>query len=367
MLTESRIFAILASMKQNFFPLTLSELRALTEQFPTPFYLYDEALLRAVARRFQTAFGNPYGFREFFAVKAAPTPGLLKILAEEGFGADCSSLPELLLAQSVGLTGEYIMFHDSDDLLHPDTMAHFVDLICQYSADMVVGDFLRIEEDEKITDFEVHTDYLIKHSTDSADFDSWWNLRMEPWGKLYRKSAIRGIKFPPLYGPEDSFFTLSVLAKIKSLVHTSERLYYWRTRKNSLFRSTNKYIPYISVLSRLTEHIETIGISSHLPHACLVKIKYKWIISVPFVYLLYEMALRSGISMVQKKEFLRLAKSEFSKSGLLRQICLTPHAFAYLFAVLPVSVRMLQCLVFIRNHVYGPLLGCVRKLRGQKT
>jgi len=35
---------------------------------------------------------------------------LMKILREEGFGMDCSSLPELLLAERVGVTGEEIMF-----------------------------------------------------------------------------------------------------------------------------------------------------------------------------------------------------------------------------------------------------------------
>ena len=38
---------------------------------------------------------------------------LNKIL-EEGMGADCSSLPELMLAQSVGLKGEEIMFSSNN-------------------------------------------------------------------------------------------------------------------------------------------------------------------------------------------------------------------------------------------------------------
>jgi diaminopimelate decarboxylase len=54
------------------------------------------------------------GFKEYFAVKALPNPFILKILKEEGFGADCSSLPELLLAESVGITGEDIMFTSND-------------------------------------------------------------------------------------------------------------------------------------------------------------------------------------------------------------------------------------------------------------
>jgi diaminopimelate decarboxylase len=54
------------------------------------------------------------GFREYFAVKATPNPYILKLLKEEGFGTDCSSLPELILSEKIGLPGEYIMFTSND-------------------------------------------------------------------------------------------------------------------------------------------------------------------------------------------------------------------------------------------------------------
>lgn len=66
------------------------------------------------ARRLRAAFAWNPGYREYFAVKATPTPGILKILREEGCGCDCSSLSELLLAQRCGITGEQIMFSSND-------------------------------------------------------------------------------------------------------------------------------------------------------------------------------------------------------------------------------------------------------------
>ena len=65
-------------------------------------------------RRLNAAFGWCDGFKEYFAVKATPNPYILKIAKEEGFGADCSSLPELVLAARVGITGENIMFTSND-------------------------------------------------------------------------------------------------------------------------------------------------------------------------------------------------------------------------------------------------------------
>ncbi len=95
-------------------PCSEAQLRAIVAQHPTPFHLYDEKAIRANARRLKAAFAWNAGFRNYFAVKAAPNPYLMRVLQEEGFGADCSSLPELLLSEKVGLTGEAIMFTSND-------------------------------------------------------------------------------------------------------------------------------------------------------------------------------------------------------------------------------------------------------------
>jgi diaminopimelate decarboxylase len=91
-------------------PFTLDQARTLTAQQPTPLYVYDEAGIRAAARALNAAFAWAPRFREHFAVKATPNPHILALLAEEGCGADCSSLAELVLAERVGLAGEQIMF-----------------------------------------------------------------------------------------------------------------------------------------------------------------------------------------------------------------------------------------------------------------
>ena len=90
--------------------LTLEKAKEIREQIPTPFYVYDEAGIRANARALKAAFlWNP-GFKEFFAVKATPNPFLLKILHEEGCGCDCATYTELLLSEAVGITGHDVVF-----------------------------------------------------------------------------------------------------------------------------------------------------------------------------------------------------------------------------------------------------------------
>jgi diaminopimelate decarboxylase len=89
---------------------TLEQLKKITEQYPTPFHLYDEKGIRENARRLKRAFSWNKGFKEFFAVKATPNPTILKILHEEGCGTDCSSYTELLLSEKCGIVGDEIMF-----------------------------------------------------------------------------------------------------------------------------------------------------------------------------------------------------------------------------------------------------------------
>ena len=100
-------------MSSNF-PLTKAQLDNLIEDFPTPFYLYDEKAIRENMKRFTKAFSIFPEFREHFAVKACPNPYILKILAEEGCGADCSSLPELMLSHLAGIQGQKVIFTSNE-------------------------------------------------------------------------------------------------------------------------------------------------------------------------------------------------------------------------------------------------------------
>lgn len=101
-------------MSEKTLPFTHAQLQHILETYPTPFHLYDEAGIRRSARALKNAFAWADGFKNYFAVKALPNPHILRILQEEGFGADCSSLPELLLAQRIGLGGAEIMFTSNE-------------------------------------------------------------------------------------------------------------------------------------------------------------------------------------------------------------------------------------------------------------
>ncbi len=101
-------------MTEKKLPFTKQTLEKIIENHPTPFHIYDEKGMRSYAKRFVKAFAWNEGFKEYYAIKAAPNPYLMKILREEGFGIDCSSIAELELAQRVGMSGDEIMFTSND-------------------------------------------------------------------------------------------------------------------------------------------------------------------------------------------------------------------------------------------------------------
>lgn len=117
-------------------------LRAIVREIPTPFHLYDEAMMRDRARLLQKAFSWNEGYREYFAVKANPNPHLIQILQEEGVKVDCASLTELMLAKACGYSGDEIMFSSNETPAGEYEYARSMDAIVNLD-DVTHIDFLK--------------------------------------------------------------------------------------------------------------------------------------------------------------------------------------------------------------------------------
>lgn len=97
-------------MSPSFHRRAAPTLRGAAEHFGTPFHLYDERGIRETGGALKAAFAGVSSFREYFAVKALPNPAILAVMADLGFGFDCSSIPEILLARRAGAQGDDVMF-----------------------------------------------------------------------------------------------------------------------------------------------------------------------------------------------------------------------------------------------------------------
>ncbi len=79
--------------------------------FGTPLVVYDEETLRAQARAYLDAAP---GALVVFGTKAFPSVAVLGLLAEEGLGADVSTLGELAFAERAGIGGDRLVVHGNN-------------------------------------------------------------------------------------------------------------------------------------------------------------------------------------------------------------------------------------------------------------
>lgn len=160
-------------MTKKILPFDKKFIEKVIKKYPTPFHIYDEEGIRKTAKKFYKAFRwvKGKGYCNYFAVKVLPNPHILKLVKSKGMGVDCSSLPELILAEKAGFKGEEIMFTSNDTpagefkkakelgaIINLDDISHIPflekaagipDLICfrynpgpsrKYSGNAIIGD-----------------------------------------------------------------------------------------------------------------------------------------------------------------------------------------------------------------------------------
>ncbi|MEX0621962.1 MAG: diaminopimelate decarboxylase [Candidatus Woykebacteria bacterium] len=82
----------------------------IVKHYGTPFHVYDEVGITENAQDLYSQFSEGSGFRNYFAVKALPNPRIISLLLSLEMGFDCSSIPELVIARSVGAKPDQIIF-----------------------------------------------------------------------------------------------------------------------------------------------------------------------------------------------------------------------------------------------------------------
>lgn len=83
----------------------------LAREFGTPLVVYCAQTIRARARAYRTAAP---GALVVYGTKAFPNVAVMRLLAEEGIGADVSTLGELRFAQAAGVAPERLVVHGNN-------------------------------------------------------------------------------------------------------------------------------------------------------------------------------------------------------------------------------------------------------------
>ena len=133
---------------------------------------------------------------------------------------------------------QWLAFVDSDDRLHEDYLKTLYDTAVKENADLVVCDFVRVNEqgEEKI---EEHNFYdLVSEDKQELFKLLFRNWRIVPaWNKLYHKHIFSELRFAFGKIHEDEFAIHHVLWNCKRAAFISDCLYIYLIRKNGIMRT----------------------------------------------------------------------------------------------------------------------------------
>ncbi len=154
-------------------------------------------------------------------------------------------------ARNMGLDdarGEYIAFVDSDDLVSRNYVETLYELLMKYEADIAACAYIK-GTTEQLTDIRekvLSLDNVKEICMPSVKLLKQWHGKYKQqetvaWNKLYCREVWNGrkkIRFPESRNHEDVLISHLVVQGAKTIVLTTEILYFYRIRKGSITLQT---------------------------------------------------------------------------------------------------------------------------------
>ena len=300
-------------MSQDFQSRLFPRLPEIITYFGTPFHIFDEQGIIDNGARLKADFSPVHGFREFFAVKALPNEAILKLMKKMGFGLDCSSPSELMLARRNGVRGEDIMFSSNntaadtfrlaladggcilniDDISMVDKINPFPELICfrynpgeRRTGNQIIGIPVEakygLRHDQVIAAYKMavergakrfglHT-MIVSNERNYAYMVETVRMLLDIMGMVTKELGLKfdffniggGVGIP--YRPEHETFDIPALAKgAKVLIDAFEKQYGYLPK---LFLESGRYItgPHgalvARVINRMSKYREYVGVDA---------------------------------------------------------------------------------------------------------
>lgn len=132
-------------------------------------------------------------------------------------------------------SGEYIIFVDADDELHPQMLEKLYCDAKGYNADISVCQIQRIQsKNEIVTGLEGKVSVMDNNAA-LKSYMTESKLEIGVWNKLFKKSAIENIDF--CIGRkmnEDKFFAFEGIMNAEVVTYRNEGLYFYYVRNNSV-------------------------------------------------------------------------------------------------------------------------------------
>lgn len=161
----------------------------------------------------------------------------LKVLHQPNQGAAA--------ARNYGLDnagGKYVFFLDSDDYLHPQALEILHDIMIRFKVPAVECRFLDIEDRADLVQTSPlsSADCQLIEAPLASLLERSKKFTPTIWNKLYLRSAIGDLRFPPCRIFEDAAFAVCLSAKIKTAAFTGLPLIHYYVGNTSLTRGKFK-------------------------------------------------------------------------------------------------------------------------------
>ncbi len=145
-------------------------------------------------------------------------------------------------ARNTGLkaaSGEWIIFVDSDDFIHPTLIEIGLKGIWKFQVDVVVFDYREVEESasELISEMDLMLWEVSSGREMLKEFLYQGKGYAMAWNKLYHRAIWDGLSFLKGKIHEDEFVIADIWLKAKRVAVTNQKLYYYRQREGSIMRT----------------------------------------------------------------------------------------------------------------------------------
>lgn len=158
----------------------------------------------------------------------------IKVINQENSGVS--------IARNRGIeeaNGEYIGFVDSDDWVDIDFYEKLYDSAKRHNAEIAAAGFFKVKSNSKkprtvYTEEELFSD--IQEKINICNIPKYCYV----WNKIYKLSELKknNLKFTENVNYEDVRFTIRALYYLERLVTVPDVFYYYRSRKNSIVKTT---------------------------------------------------------------------------------------------------------------------------------
>ncbi|MBQ7412750.1 MAG: glycosyltransferase family 2 protein [Alphaproteobacteria bacterium] len=133
----------------------------------------------------------------------------------------------------------YIFFMDSDDILHRNALAEFMDIALKTKTDIVCGKYKKSKNPCSGYEKRLTGAFSLEMNPISCFGQRPSKTPITVWNKLFKKEVIGESRFLQRVFYEDTAFTLEVFSNAHSCALTPDVTYFYRTGNNSIMRSGN--------------------------------------------------------------------------------------------------------------------------------